>query len=592
MFWAPFFFLPLIASATVGVQPSGHQYVHALYAAVWLAIVGGYFRRLFLGFRLCLFLLLGFGAFIATGIALARLGYQSPTYLIIASIFDTNPLEASEFVNGTYGAAAYLLEAALLLPLVCLGIQWRKQLIWQPRNALPGIMSVLGLGLFLYHNGVLDSPLKSMAARLPEPLPLYFNIVPALQQRSEIAAIGTNPTPIIGATVVEPRREPRTYVVVIGEAESKYHMHLYGYQRPTTPQVDKMAANHELLAFSDVVTSHAETVPALTNALTVSIGQEKERRTIIDVLNAVGFKTYWLSNQSASSSGYDSAIALLSSSATEHKWLQSNGSGTVDRAYTVDGGLLPYLHDILTRKDEDKVVFVHLIGDHYDYQFRYPREEEKSFGRQNPNCFSSKEQIVVNQYDNAVHYTDSVLSRIIDATREIGGDSFVLYFSDHGEEVYEYRDVHDHDDDILSPYMADVPMLLSLSPGYRQNYPALTASATASINRPFWTGDLSYALADLTHVNFPGMELSRSIFSRQFKKRTRLTAGLDYDAFRAAWRPDIGHANNIKLNGCVAEAQRWNEEASIATSAISPPRIAPGLDARSEVKPAIDGQIQ
>jgi heptose-I-phosphate ethanolaminephosphotransferase len=569
-FWGPFFFLPLVASLAVEVQPGGRTYAHALCAIAVFAVLGAYFRRYFVAIRLFAFVILGSGAFIASGIALAHLdwGYAVNTYTMLA-IIDTDARESAEFVEGTYDATAYLLEALLLFPLIPLVIQWRKRLMWQPPNAVPGIISVLLSVLFIVRHGILDSPFTLVAIQLPAPLPVYFAAASALHERAEISAIGANGAPIAGVTVVDPRHEPRSYVVVIGEAESKYHMQSYGYRRPTTPHLDAMAATHEMLVFSNVVTSHAETVPALTEALTVLAGRNKERRTIIDVLNAGGFKTYWLSNQWVGVNGWDHAVALLSHSASEHRWLgkESADNNVVrrpvttafgsfdpydpyDQRYEVDGALLPYLSDVLARKDEDKVVFVHLIGNHYDYQYRFPREEKTFSNLENPGCFSASEALVANDYDNSVHYTDLILSRIIDATRNAGGESFVLYFSDHGEEVYDFRKFAGHADTVLSPYMAEVPLLLWLSPSYRQYHQTIAASVAASVNRSFWTGDLSYALADLARVNFTGMDSSRSLFSRSFRMRTRVTAGLDYDAFRNAWRPDTAHADHIALNAC------------------------------------------
>jgi heptose-I-phosphate ethanolaminephosphotransferase len=565
-FWAPLFFLPVVASLTVDVQPPNHAYAYALYGTAVLAVVGAYFHRYFLAFRLSAFVVLGLGTFVATGIALARLGNSQPTY-IISAIIDTDAREAAEFVNGTYGGTAYLLEAALLFPLISLVIQWRKRLMLQRPNAVPGIILALLFVLFMFYNGILYSPFMSVMAKLPEPLPLYLNVVPSLRGRAEISAIAATRAPIVGVNVIEPRHEPRTYVVVIGESASKYHMHLYGYHRPTTSNLDAMAASHELLVFSNVVTSHAATVPALTEALTVPIGQQKERRTIIDVLNAAGFKTYWLSNQSAPV-GDDSAVALLTKSASEHQWVRLKKEGTnLDQRYEPDGALLPYVYDVLAHKEyrEDKVLFIHLMGNHGGYQFRYPTEEKTFSNLQNPGCLSADEAATVNEYDNSVHYTDYILNQIIAATRGAGGESFVLYFGDHGEEVYDYRKFRGHYDEILSPYMAEVPLLLWLSPRYRQHYPMVAASIAASSNRPLWTGDLSYALADLAHINFPGMDPSKSFFSRQFEKRIRVVAGLDYEAFREAWRPDTAHANYIKLNGCATEAQ-----------AASPSAISPG----------------
>lgn len=46
---------------------------------------------------------------------------------------------------------------------------------------------------------------------------------------------------------------------------------------------------------------------------------------MIAVLNAAGFKTYWLSNQS-SGTGWDIAVTLLSQSASEHRWVRKGGA--------------------------------------------------------------------------------------------------------------------------------------------------------------------------------------------------------------------------------------------------------------------------
>ena len=425
-FWAPFFFLPLAASAKVHAQLGGNEFARALYATAALAVVSGYFRRYFVALRLSAFVVLGFSSFVSTGIALAHFGGSNAEYILLA-IIDTNVREAAEFIKNTYDATAYLLELALLIPLIAFLIQWRKRLRWQPPNTVPAMISISLLVLHIYRVGGIGiySPFILYGIGLPEPLPVYFALASALHTRAEISAIALNRTPIVGVTVAEPSHETRTYVVVIGESESKYHMHLYGYRRPTTPRLDAMAASHELLVFSDVVTSHADTVPALTEALTVSTGQQKERRTIIDILNAAGFKTYWLSNQSGWLSNQsifwnlDSAVALLSRSASEHRWLRLNGG--LD--YKVDGALLPHLYDVLARKDEDKIVFIHLIGSHADYRFRYPREQKRFSKLQDPGCFSGEEALVVNDYDNSVHYTDLILSRIIDATRDAGGET-------------------------------------------------------------------------------------------------------------------------------------------------------------------------
>ena len=48
-----------------------------------------------------------------------------------------------------------------------------------------------------------------------------------------------------------------------------------------------------------------------------------------------------------------------------------------------DGNLLPSLNEILANKNEDKIVFIHLIGTHRKYNKRYPNNEFGYFNSQN-----------------------------------------------------------------------------------------------------------------------------------------------------------------------------------------------------------------
>ena len=562
--------MPVVASLVVGGHPGFHEIIHVLYGTIGLSIIAAYFHKYFTAFRLFAFIVLGFGTFVATGISTG--GWGAPSTNLMLAIINTDPQESAEFVRGTFGLSAYLLEASLLIPLVSVVVQRHKNVIWRPRNLLPGVAAVLLLFIFTIRIGIFHSPLMSVVANLPEPFPVYFTLATAFQKQAAISAIGKNDSPISGITIAKSQRRPRTYVVVIGESESKHHMHLYGYYRQTTPHLDSLAANNDLIVFTDAVTSHAETVPALTEALTVSVGDRRVRHTIFQILSAAGIKTYWLSNQAAFSVNsiwgvWDTGIALLSHSATVHKWVRLNRNGNMktvnwgqkyrdlDRNYQFDSALLPYLREALAHKDENKVVFLHLIGNHLMYRFRYPVEAKTVFDHPSRSCLSEHEAEVVDEYDNSVHYTDYILNKIISATREAGGDSLVLYLSDHGEEIYDFRKFFGHGDDRMSPYLDEVPMVLWLSPTFRQRHPKAAASLAVSANCPLWTGDLSYALADLVGVGFPGMDPSRSIFSKQFRARTRMTSGRDYDAYRSSWRPDVAHANPSALSACAKDVQ-------------------------------------
>lgn len=58
------------------------------------------------------------------------------------------------------------------------------------------------------------------------------------------------------------------YVLVIGESETRDHMSAFGYNRKTTPWLDSMKNQAEMLFFPHVYANYIQTVSALTYALT------------------------------------------------------------------------------------------------------------------------------------------------------------------------------------------------------------------------------------------------------------------------------------------------------------------------------------
>lgn len=62
-----------------------------------------------------------------------------------------------------------------------------------------------------------------------------------------------------------------TYVLVIGESASRDHMHVYGYDRQTTPWMDKMAGCKGTTIFSYPYANYCQTILYLTYALSEKI---------------------------------------------------------------------------------------------------------------------------------------------------------------------------------------------------------------------------------------------------------------------------------------------------------------------------------
>ncbi|MBV9521710.1 MAG: sulfatase-like hydrolase/transferase, partial [Alphaproteobacteria bacterium] len=383
------------------------------------------------------------------------------------------------------------------------------------------------------------------------PLQPFHAALSAIAIRRDIAALAHTARPLEDVKSVEaPGTKPRVYVVIVGESLTRHHMHLYGYPRDTTPELDRLARSGELLVFRDVVTSHALTVPTLLSIFRFPAESPHAGQTAFDIFNGGGFKTFWISNQHQYGT-FESAVSLLTASASERVWLnQPMEQERWNERRNFDTVVLKPLQTLLDGDRQDKVIFLHLMGDHYYYRARFPDSAAYFDGAMGASCRTAEQNRLYNDYDSSVRFNDAVVGKIIATVRAYDGESFVLYFSDHGEEVYDWREFFDHEDAMLSPYLAEIPFVLWLSDAYRAAHPAFTAQIARTTDRPFITSDLIHTMTDLARLSFPGMDERRSLFSDAFVPHRRTTAERDYDAFKAAWAPDAEHAGGARLLSC------------------------------------------
>ena len=79
---------------------------------------------------------------------------------------------------------------------------------------------------------------------------------------------------------------------------------------------------------------------------------------------------------------------------------------------------------------------------------------------------TQQERQVVADYDNATRYNDQVVDAIL--ARFTDRDAIAVYLSDHGEEVYDYRDFFCRSHDLpLTPevckYQFEIPFMIWMS---------------------------------------------------------------------------------------------------------------------------------
>lgn len=316
----------------------------------------------------------------------------------------------------------------------------------------------------------------------------------------------------------------KTLIFLIGEASTRSHFGIYGYYRNTTPGLEAMSG--QLAVFRDVISPFNSTIPSLENVLTfasVSNPEDIRQGSIVQLVKNAGFKTFWISNQIPLGL-YETLVTMIGKTADQSFFINM-GSAEVQHSY--DENLFPFIEKALEDKAAKKVIFVHILGTHSLYDLQYPKEYQVFTDKPQTKFPSSKSHEVINQYDNAVLYNDFVVSQIITILNEHAQteeEQHLIYFSDHGEEVYQTMNFEGHADAIASQPMFEIPFI------YWSNQSEKVQEYQGYTNRAYVSDNLIYSVADVLNISFGGMTPEKSIFSAAFIAKPRMVKnGQDYD---------------------------------------------------------------
>jgi len=209
-------------------------------------------------------------------------------------------------------------------------------------------------------------------------------------------------------------------VMVVGESATRDRTSLYGYGSKTTPFLDSIG-QYRFDAMSPANQTRYAVSMMLTPATVDDFAVFYKTQSVVSDLKACGYKTYWISNQSARGAE-DDLITSIAKEADVSVFLTPNYFGEYAH---YDGELLPAFQQLNTDSNERSAVFFHLMGSHVSYPDRYPA------------AFAAhKERSVGAGYDLTIQYTDQVLQQIFEnfSARRL----LFLYVSDHGEIVGEH----------------------------------------------------------------------------------------------------------------------------------------------------------
>ncbi|MBD9574594.1 phosphoethanolamine transferase CptA [Pseudomonas sp. PDM23] len=316
--------------------------------------------------------------------------------------------------------------------------------------------------------------------------------------------------------------EPRTLVLVLGESTTRQHMHLHGYGRDTTPNLDALAASGQgLTVFQNVVAPRPYTIEVMQQILTFGDEQNPDRfltdPSLINLMKQAGYKTFWITNQQTMTKR-NTMLTTFSQQTDEQAYLNNQRN---QNASQYDGVVLDPFEKALKDPAQKKFIVVHLLGTHMDYRYRYPEEFAHFKDRQGvPSALSDDQVETYNFYDNAVRYNDFVVSSLIKRYSAANANGFMLYLSDHGEEVYSSGN-HDrlgrNEMDPTRP-MYTIPFMVWTSPSWQAEHPR---DLQAVANRSYSSSHLIHTLSDLAGLSYDRYEPAKSLVNEQFAAAPR-----------------------------------------------------------------------
>lgn len=364
------------------------------------------------------------------------------------------------------------------------------------------------------------------------PLEVYFRIPAYLSLHREMMNFLAK-APLL----VSHERAPMTLIVLVGESTPRRHMSLYGYCRNTTPGL--LARANELFVLDNMISTLPLTTLALPKVFRVPDVPTRSgpaSSTLFTILNESGFNTYWISNQYQYDSPADVITTLVE--LTGHQvWARRYNE--VTRDYSQDAELLPYLQRTMAKPERDKAIFLHLMGAHYVYSTRYPKDFKHPSWSALTGMRDATTRSLIDDFDTAILYQDSVLSAAIDMARKSNGNVALVYFSDHGEEVFDQYPLAGHTYPSATRTMLEIPTVIWLSPALKRSRPELSAALNAVRHVRLQLSDIAPLVLDLAEIRTVGDALPHPL-RPNFRTDPRIVDHQDYDV-----DPDLGRTPQL-----------------------------------------------
>ena len=448
---------------------------------------------------------------------------------IINSALETNMREATEFLTMYVGLSGFLSVLALVIVGVILYKLNPLKKIHLTYNAKRKTVTALAVISVFYTIRMFTVYTDFMWDDVLPIQRVYASTSVAVRNMQAYHDLSSQVNSNVQLT--ENNSKIKNIVFILGESTNRNHMHLYGYYLPNTPNLDALNAKGELSVFTDCISPHSTTIAVLSKLFTFcDYESDKEwfhYNNLIDVMNAAGYKTYWLSNQETS--GIWGNVAQIYAAHSDVSAFTRIRDSREDYGIE-DGELFPLIDDAIAHRSDDRNFYViHLMGGHGLYYNRFPYSFSKFSKDDIQLPISDGKKEIVAQYDNALYYNDYIVSSIIDKFRD--SETLVIYVPDHGEAVYdEGENMSGHIEENPTHHMIEIPVIMWASDKFKAKYPEKWAQIKNAVNRPYMTDDMIHTVLDIADIKTAEFDPAKSIVNDNFNgDRVRIFNGMNYD---------------------------------------------------------------
>lgn len=327
-------------------------------------------------------------------------------------------------------------------------------------------------------------------------------------------------------------------VLIIGEAYSRRHSQLYGYNKATTPRQMQLAQEGSLTAFTDVISPYHQTSQVFRLAFSLYAygmqGDWTDYPLFPQLFKKAGYQVFFITNQFVPSPAQDvfdfSGSVFLNTPILSQSLFSHRNTHT----HTYDMGLLEDYDSLYSYRQQHNLYLFHLLGQHTGYFDRHTEKE---------NIFSSKDYqrndlqetdlYELAHYDNACIYNDKVVTEIIQ--RFASQEAIIIYMPDHGEMCYDGTNIFGRTLEVNTKneieQQFEIPFWIWTSDSYRKRNPDICQQISKAQHLPFMTDNISQVLLYLAGIKCPGYQDKANLLSPHYDaSRKRMIMGtIDYD---------------------------------------------------------------